>query len=128
MVRTTESRRRARVCPPSPRHLAGGAETLHRFGDREVVHHLGTAAWRPLDAEPMGEDLQPAKVMVSDGLLTEIDVAGHGPGALVGPRCELAARIRVSPACTRAERVALYVNGIRVREEMIPDGTNAGVK
>ena len=32
------------------------------------------------------------------------------------------------PGWTRAEHVALYVNGAPVREEAIPDGTNAGLK
>jgi hypothetical protein len=69
------------------------------------------------------------QVMVSYGLLTEIDVAGKGPGELVGPRGEVAVRIRVKgPSWTRAQRVALYVNGAQVREEEIPTGTNAGVK
>ena len=67
--------------------------------------------------------------MVSYGLLTEIDVAGRGPGELVRPRGELAVRIRVQgPGWTRAEQVALYVNGTPVREEAIPGGTDAGLK
>ena len=67
--------------------------------------------------------------MVSYGLLTEIDVAGRGPGELVRPRGELAVRIRVQgPGWTRAEQVALYVNGTLVREDVIPGGTDAGLK
>jgi hypothetical protein len=38
-------------------------------------------------------------------------------------------RIRVKgPGWTRAQRVALYVNGVKVREEEVEKGTTAGVK
>ena len=67
--------------------------------------------------------------MVSYGLLTEMDVAGQGPGELVAPKGALDVRIRVKgPGWTRAHRVALYVNGEKVREEAIVDGTTAGMK
>ena len=75
------------------------------------------------------ESVRRGRVMVSYGLLTEVDVAGKGPGELVRPRGELAVRIRVQgPGWTRAERVTLYVNGTPVREEAIPGGTEAGLK
>jgi hypothetical protein len=69
-------------------------------------------------------------VLVSYGLLVEIDVAGHGPGELVGPRgVELAVRVRVKgPGWTRADRVALYANGVRVRDAAIRGGGAAGLK
>ena len=82
-----------------------------------------------IDLARVMENVRRGQVMVSYGLLTAIDVAGSGPGELVRPRGELAVRIRVhGPGWTRAQHVALYVNGTRVREEAIPDGTNAGVK
>jgi len=75
------------------------------------------------------ESVRRGRVMVSYGLLTAIDVAGSGPGDLVRPRGELAVRIRVQgPGWTRAEQVALYVNGTLVREDVIPGGTGAGLK
>ena len=75
------------------------------------------------------ENVRRGQVMVSYGLLTEIDVGGKGPGELVRPRGELAVQIRVKgPGWTRARHVALYVDGTPVREEAIADGTNAGLK
>ena len=75
------------------------------------------------------DHLRAGQVMVSYGLLTGIDVGGHGPGGLVPRPGELVVTIRVQgPGWTRADRVALYVDGARVREEAIPDGTRAGLK
>ncbi len=101
-------------------YIVGQGRTYVRCDDRQPGD---------LDRRRAMESVRSGQVMVSYGLLTEIDVAGHGPGALVGRRRELAVRIRVQgPAWTRAERVALYVNGTQVREEAIHTGTNAGVK
>jgi hypothetical protein len=56
-------------------------------------------------------------------------VAGKGPGELVTPKDRLDVRIRVKgPGWTRVQRVALYVNGARVREETIGGGARAGLK
>ena len=75
------------------------------------------------------DSVRSGRVLVSYGLLTEIDVNAKGPGGLVGPPAELVVSIRVKgPGWTRADRVALYVNGARVREEAIAAGTKAGVK
>jgi hypothetical protein len=102
------------------RYIVGQGRTYVRCDDR---HPDAIDPTRAMDS------LRRGQVTVSYGLLTEIDVAGHGPGELVGPRRELAVRIRVKgPGWSRAERVGLYVNGIQVREEAIPDGTKAGVK
>jgi hypothetical protein len=69
------------------------------------------------------------QVTVSYGLLTEIEVDAKGPGELVAPHGDLAVRIRVKgPGWSRAQRVALYVDGEKVREEEITTGTAAGVK
>ncbi len=88
------------------------------------------------DREPGGIDLRRVReriragqVMVSYGLLTEIDVESRGPGELVAATKDLPVRIRVKgPGWTRARHVALYVNGEKVREEEIRDGSKAGVK
>jgi hypothetical protein len=88
------------------------------------------------DRDPGGIDLTQAmervrrgRFLVSYGLLAEMNVAGKGPGELVGPKEALDVRIRVKgPGWTRAQRVALYVNGTKVREEEIQTGTNAGLK
>jgi hypothetical protein len=68
-------------------------------------------------------------VMVSYGLLAEIDVRGRGPGELVDPKMPLDVRIRVKgPGWTRADRISLYVNGVLARDEQIKTGAQAGVK
>jgi hypothetical protein len=102
------------------RYIVGQGRTYVRCDDRRP-EAIDLA--RVLDAVRRGE------VMVSYGLLTEIDVAGRGPGELVGPRAGLAVRIRVKgPGWTRAQHVTLYVDGTPVREEAIADGTGAGLK
>jgi hypothetical protein len=102
------------------RFIVGQGRTYVRVEDRRP-DAIDTT--RAMDAFRRGQ------VMVSYGLLTEIDVDGRGPGEQVSPGGDLAVRIRVKgPAWTTAEKVALYVNGIRVREEAIATGTNAGVK
>lgn len=102
---------------------------------RYIVGQARTYVWCD-DSDPARIDLAQAmnslrsgRVMVSYGLLTEIQVAGRGPGELVDASGDLDVRIRVKgPGWTRARRVALYVNGILAREEEIEDGTRAGVK
>jgi hypothetical protein len=102
------------------RYIVGQGRTYVRCDDR---HPEAIDLTRALDAVRRGE------VMVSYGLLTEIDVAGRGPGALASRGRELAVRIRVEgPGWIRAQHVALYVDGTPVREEAIPDGTSAGLK
>jgi hypothetical protein len=102
------------------RYIVGQGRTYVRCDDR-VPGAINLA--RAVDSVRRGQ------VMVSYGLLAEIDVAGSGPGDLVHRRGELAVRIRVKgPGWTRATQVALYVNGTRVREKAIADGTKAGLK
>ena len=63
-------------------------------------------------------NLADGRVLVSLGLLCEMTVAGrHGPGDLVPPTDELDVAIRVfGPTWTKATHVALYANGIKIRE------------
>ncbi len=102
------------------RYIVGQGRTYVRCDDR-----------RPdaIDLARAMENVRRGQVMVSYGLLTEIDVVGKGPGELLRPLGELAIRIRVKgPGWTRAQHVALYVDGTPVREEAIADGSNAGLK
>jgi hypothetical protein len=102
------------------RYIVGQGRTYVRGDDR-----------RPgaIDVGRAMSHLRRGQVMVSYGLLTEIDVDGQGPGELVRPGGALAVRIRVKgPGWTRADRLALYMNGSRIRETAIPDGTRPGVK
>jgi hypothetical protein len=69
------------------------------------------------------------QVMVSYGLLAELEVDTKGPGELVDSGESLDVWISVkAPGWTRANRLTLYVTGVNVREEEILPGTNAGVK
>ena len=102
------------------RYIVGQGRTYVRCDDGDP---------RNIDLARVKESVRHGRVMVSYGLLTEIEVAGKGPGELVEGKPPLGVRIRVKgPGWTRADRVALYVNGINVREERIENGTRAGLK
>jgi len=102
------------------RYIVGQGRTYVRADDRDPG---------AIDRGRALDSLRRGRVLVSDGLLAEIDVNGSGPGDLLGPRRELAVRIRVQgPAWTRADHVALYLNGTVLREATIHDGGRPGVK
>ena len=103
------------------RYIVGQGRTYVRCDDR-----------RPgaIDLARAMENVRRGQVMVSYGLLTEIDVAGQRPGG-TGPAARRArgpnprARARLD-ACASTSRCTSTAR--RVREEAIPGGTNAGVK
>ena len=102
------------------RYIVGQGRTYVRCDDRDPGR---------IDLTQALERVRRGRVMVSYGLLAEIDVDGRGPGELVSPRGALDVRIRVKgPGWSRAERVALYVNGVQVRQEQIQTAAAAGVK
>jgi len=67
------------------------------------------------------------RVLVSLGLLCDISVAGkYGPGDLVPAGADLEATIRVlGPSWSHATHVALYANGIKIREAEIEEKGNS---
>jgi hypothetical protein len=102
------------------RYIIGQGRTYVRCDDRDPGR---------IDLTQAIESVRRGRTMVSYGLLAEIDVAGKGPGELIETKDRLDVRIRVKgPAWTQVQRVALYVNGIRVREEAIENGASAGLK
>lgn len=102
------------------RYIVGQGRTYVRLDDRDAGR---------IDLTRAIERVRSGQVMVSYGLLAEIDVDGKGPGELIEAKRELGVRIRVKgPGWTRAQRVALYVNGQRLRDAEIRPGTRAGVK
>ncbi len=102
------------------RYIVGQGRTYVRCDDRDPGS---------IDVTQAVESIRRGRTMVAYGLLAEIDVDEKGPGELVVPKDGLRVRIRVKgPGWTRVQRVALYVNGIRVREEAIENGTRAGIK
>jgi hypothetical protein len=76
--------------------------------------------------------IRKGNVLVSYGLLVELKVNGRfGPGELAAVAGEVVIEVMVSgPAWTRADRVALYANGIKIREAAIDaaSGGRAGLK
>jgi hypothetical protein len=89
------------------------------------------------DADPANIDVQEAlrnflegNVMVSFGLLAEIEINDtYGPGEFVPASEELKVSVKVSgPSWARAKTVALFANGLKIREERIEDQRAAGVK
>jgi hypothetical protein len=102
------------------RYIVGQGRTYVRVDDRDPG---------ALDMARVVESVRRGRVMVSYGLLAEISADDRGPGDLVRAARDLNVRIRVKgPEWTRADRVALYANGEKVREEEIRKGANPGVK
>jgi hypothetical protein len=102
------------------RYIVGQGRTYVRCDDGDPGR---------IDLRRAVERVRRGQVMVSYGLLTEVEVAGMGPGELVTPAGAMDVRIRVKgPGWTRASRISLYVNGLKVREERIQGGTAAGLK
>ena len=103
------------------RYIVGQGRTYVRCDDRDAGR---------IDVTQAIESFRQGRTSVSYGLLAEVDVAGKGPGELVQhSKDELSIRVRVKgPAWTRAQHIAVYVNGNKVREEQIADGTRPGTK
>jgi hypothetical protein len=102
------------------RYIVGQGRTYVRSDDRNPG---------AIDVLEAAGSVRRGQTMVSYGLLAELDVRGKGPGELLVHPGEIDVRIRVKgPGWTTAHQVALYVNGARVREETIADGTAAGLK
>jgi hypothetical protein len=102
------------------RYIVGQGRTYVRCDDR-----------RPdaIDVARAIDSVRRGRVLVSYGLLAEIEVGGVGPGELVRPRHSAAVRIRVQgPGWTQARHVSLYANGALIRDEAIADGAKPGVK
>lgn len=70
------------------------------------------------------------KVMVSCGLLTSVKINGtFGPGEFVPTSDEVIADIEVSgPSWSKADKITLYVNGEKFKEEKITDMGAGGIK
>jgi hypothetical protein len=82
-----------------------------------------------IDVAEACESLLKGRALVSLGLLTQIKVNGrYGVGDLV-PGTDLDVEVRVfGPSWTRLERVELYANGERIRDEWPSDGGAGGEK
>ena len=77
-----------------------------------------------IDVDEAARSFAEGRVLVSCGLLAEITVNGkYGPGDLAPAAAEVKVAVRVlGPGWTTADKVELYANGHKVREERIKDG------
>jgi hypothetical protein len=103
------------------RYIVGQARTYIRCND-ELPGEI--------DVSEAIENFLAGRVLVSCGLLVDITVNDkYGAGDLVPAGDVALVRLRVlGPSWSTAQKVALYANGIRVREEEIRNGTRGGVK
>ncbi len=94
------------------RFFVGQGRTYIRCSDGDPAAIDVTEACRNLAA---------GRALVSLGLLCEIIIDGrHGPGDLVVPSGEIEAAVRVlGPSWSRATHVALYADGVKIREAEI---------
>jgi hypothetical protein len=83
-----------------------------------------------IDVDEAVKSFAAGRVLVSCGLLADITVNGkYGPGDLVPATGEVKVVVRVlGPSWTTADKVELYANGYKIREERIKDGKKGGVK
>jgi hypothetical protein len=104
------------------RFILGQGRTYVAADDRDPSNVPQREAWR---------SYKEGRLLVSLGLLANIRVNGvHGVGDLVkaaGETIQVTATVS-GPSWVKAERVALYANGILVREQAIQDQGAAGEK
>ena len=103
------------------RYIVGQARTYIRCSGEDPAN---------LDVEEAVRNFREGNVMVSFGLLAEIEINdAYGPGELVPASDEFKVAVKVSgPAWTRADRVMLYANGKKIREQKIDNPRGAGIK
>lgn len=103
------------------RHFVGQGRTYIRCDDDDPGR---------IDIGQAVENFMEGRVMVSYGLLAEIEVDGrYGPGDVAPPQGNPQVAVRVlGPGWTTAEIVELYANGQKIREARIDNGDRPGVK
>jgi hypothetical protein len=103
------------------RYLVGQSRTYIKSSDKEPGE---------IDINKVIENFQSGKVSVSMGLLTQITVNDkYGPGELAPPANKVTVSVQVSgPGWTSVNRISLYANGKKIREELIKPISSPGVK
>jgi hypothetical protein len=106
------------------RYILGQGRTYIRCGDRNPA---------AIDVAEACRNLAAGRAIVSLGLLCEIAVNGqYGPGDLAPASGEVAVAVRVlGPSWSKATHVALFANGVKIREadlEAARSATAPGVK
>ncbi|MDR3639235.1 MAG: CehA/McbA family metallohydrolase [Isosphaeraceae bacterium] len=104
------------------RHIVGQGRTYLACDDADPGH---------IDVRAAQQGLRDGRGVVSLGLLARLSVDDKfRPGDLATGLGETV-RVTVSvhgPSWTRADRLELFANGVKVREQTIPDGSAAGEK
>lgn len=105
------------------RHFVGQGRTYIRCDDTDPGN---------IDVGAAARSLRQGRVMVGYGLLATIDVGGHSSGELAAATDEI---IRVDvrvlgPHWVMADRVELFMSGVKIREEQIApdDAAETGIK
>jgi len=109
-------------CPDVNRYIVGQARTYVSCRDNDPGR---------IDVAAACDSLLKGRATVSLGLIAQIKVDGrYGPGDLVpGSSGTIDVEARVyAPSWTRVERVELYANGERIRDEWVESGTAGGEK
>ena len=103
------------------RYIVGQARTYIRCNDEDPAN---------IDVQEAVKNFREGNVLVSFGLLTEIEINdAYGPGELVPASDQVKVAVKVSgPGWVRADRVTLYANGKKIREEKIQNPKAAGIK
>ena len=103
------------------RFTVGQGRTYIESNDKDTGH---------IDVEKAIANFLEGRVMVSCGLLTKMRVNGtYGPGDIVRSGDQVNVTIEVSgPKWTSADKVSLYANGKKIREEKIVSKANTVVK
>lgn len=106
------------------RFIPGQARTYIRCRDDEPGQ---------IDVSEAMRSLAEGRVLVSCGLLTELEVDGRYRSGDLVPRSGDSEDTRVTvtvsgPAWTTADQVTLYVNGVPLHDTKIVDGAKSGVK
>jgi hypothetical protein len=111
---------------------ASDSHDVSRYFVGQARTYVRASAPRP-DAIDIGEavdSFRKGRVMVGCGLLAEITVNDrYGPGDLVPPSDNVKVSVRVlGPTWVKAETVALYANGYKLRDARIAGEAKAGVQ
>ena len=102
------------------RHFVGQGRTYVRCDDGDPGN---------ISVDQVVDSLQHGRVMVSYGLLAKIDVDGRGSGELVALGDQQTVRVDVQvlgPHWVQADRVELFANGRKIREQLIETNLTDG--
>jgi hypothetical protein len=111
---------------------ASDSHDVARFFVGQARTYVAAADGDPgrINLDEVRANVRRGRVLVSYGLLTEARVAGAGPGEIARPGAgDLRVQVRVQgPGWTRADRLAVFANGVLVLNLRVRDTGRAGTK